>query len=420
MKAELQERTEEHSVVAEVASAMLSPLALAQVLTIAVETVSRALGAKFGSIALLSPDKRTLEIVAVYHLPPDYPEKVRRTAPLRADQSSASGRALESRRPYVVSDVQTDPLFAPWRQLAEEEGYRSLISVPLLVGDGVIGTLNQYLAEPRHFISREIRLLTVVAQQVCLAIERAHLYEQLKQQHDLAQTANERKSQFLVAMSHALRSPMTAILGFTDLLLQQLAGPLTDEQQRQLCIISYSAQHLMVLINDALDLARIEAGKMDFTSETLDLASLAVEVVEMLAPLAETKGITLQCLQEEKPVIVRADAQKCKQILVNLVSNAIKFTTRGGVQVHARRDPSDPRVARISVADTGSGIKTDNLPLLFHEFQQLQGSDAETPRGSGLGLSLSRKLAQMMNGDIEVASRYGQGSTFTLKLEAGE
>ncbi len=418
-KAGQQARLEELSVVAEVATAMLSsPLELKQVLDMAVEKVSRALDAHFGAITLFSRDRTFLEIAAVYNLAPDYGEKVRRTAPLRPDRSSPSGRAMLTLQPSVVTDVATDPVFAPWRQLAEEEGYRSMISVPMLVGAEAIGTLNQYLADPHEFTEGEIRLLKAISQQVCLAIERAHLYEQLKQQHELVRAASERKSRFVAALSHELRSPMTAIVGFAEVLLKQIPGPLNEAQRRQLRLLSSSAHHLLLLLNDVLDVAKIEAGKLDCWIQNVDAAKVVRETLDMMAPLAEAKGLSLEWQMPAQPLTLRCDPQRCKQILVNLVANAIKFTARGGVKVYGHRETSAAQTARISVSDTGAGMRPEDLPRLFQEFQQLGSEPVASTRGSGLGLSLSRQLARLMGGDIEVESIYGRGSTFTLRLNA--
>jgi signal transduction histidine kinase len=311
--------------------------------------------------------------------------------------------------------VGTDPLFAPWRQLAEEEGFRSFISVPLVVGADAIGTLNQYLAEPHEFSAAEINMLTGVCRLVCVAIERAHLYEALKKQHETAQQVSEKKSRFLAAVSHELRAPMTAIVGFTDLLLKQIPGPLNDDQRRQLRLLASSAQHLLLLIADVLDVSKIEAGRMECVLARVDTARVVGEALDMMGPLAEAKGLTLEWQPPAPPIALSCDAQRCKQVLVNLLSNAIKFTTRGRIRVEARRAA---RQARISVSDTGIGVKTEDLPLLFEEFQQVGTPLASVFRGSGLGLSLSRELARLMGGDIEVQSVFGQGSTFTLVLEA--
>jgi signal transduction histidine kinase len=306
-------------------------------------------------------------------------------------------------------------LCASWKHISLGEGVRALICMPLLVGGEPAGTLNQYLAEPHRFRAHEVRLLQVVAQQVSLAIERARLYDRLKQQHAAALAASEHKSRFLATMSHELRSPMTAIVGFADLLREQIPGSLNAEQMREVHMISASAQHIMSVLNDALDVARIEAGQIECLIEPVDATEVISEVTDMMAPLARAKRLGLGIREPHEPLMVRCDRQRSKQILVNLVSNAIKFTAHGHIEVSGFRDAAIPHRARIAVSDTGIGLRPDQVPLLFQEFQQLP-----TPYqhlGTGLGLAISRKLARLMGGDIEVESDYGHGSTFTLKLE---
>jgi signal transduction histidine kinase len=406
-------------VVADIASAMLSPLDLSQLLDVALEKASRAIGAPFGSITLLDTGKTRLEFAAVYGLSADYGERFREIGLLPADDSSPSGRAVSTGKPYWVADITRHPLCASWKHIGLGEGVRALICVPLLVGGEPAGTLNQYLAQPHRFRAHEVRLLQVVAQQISLAIERARLYGQLKQQHAAALAASEHKSRFLATMSHELRSPMTAIVGFADLLTEQIPGSLNTEQMRQVRMISASAQHIMAVLNDALDVARIEAGQIECLIEPVDAAEVIGEVTGMMAPLARAKRLELRVVSEPRaphqPLMVRCDRQRSKQILVNLVSNAIKFTPRGRIQVSGFRDTASPHRARIAVSDTGIGLRPDQVPLLFQEFQQLP-----TPYqhlGAGQGLAISLKLARLMGGDIEVESDLGRGSTFTLKLE---
>jgi signal transduction histidine kinase len=401
--------------VADIASAMLSPLELSQVLNVALEKTSRAMSAPFGSITLLSSDKTRLEFAAVYGLSADYGERFRKIGLLPADASSPSGRAVSTGKPYWVADITRHPLCASWKHISLGEGARALISVPLMLGGEPAGTLNQYLAEPHRFRAHEVRLLQVVAQQVSLAIERARLYDRLKQQHTAALAASEHKSRFLATMTHELRSPMTAIVGFADLLGAQIAGSMNGEQMRQVRMISASAQHIMAVLNDALDVARVEAGQLECLIEPVDACEVISEVTDMLAPLARAKRLALEIHEPPGPLMVRCDRQRSKQILVNLVSNAIKFTAHGHIQVSGFRDAAVPHRARIAVSDTGMGLRPDQVPLLFQEFQQLP-----TPYqnlGTGLGLAISRKLARLMGGDIEVESAYGRGSTFTLELE---
>ncbi len=400
---------------ADIASAMLSPLELSELLNVALEKASRAMGAPFGSITLLSADKTRLDFAAVYGLSADYGEKFREIGLLPADASSPSGRAFSTGKPYWVADITRNPLCASWRHISLGEGVRALICVPLLVGGEPAGTLNQYLAEPHRFRAQEVRLLQVVAQHISLAIERARLYDRLKQQHAAALAASEHKSHFLATMSHELRSPMTAIVGFADLLREQIPGSLNTEQMRQVRMISASAQHIIAVLNDALDVARIEAGQLECLIEPVDATAVIGEVTDMLAPLARAKRLKLDVAQPCEPLMVRCDRQRSKQILVNLVSNAIKFTARGQIQVTGSRDVAAPQRARIAVSDTGIGLRPDQLPLLFQEFQQLPSPYQSL--GTGLGLAISRKLARLMGGDIEVESDYGRGSTFTLNLE---
>lgn len=401
--------------VADIASAMLSPLELSEVLHVALEKSSHAIGAPFGSITLLSADKSRLEFAAVHGLSLDYGEKFPRIGLLPADDSSPSGRAFSTGKPYWVADISRHPLCKSWKHISLGEGVRSLICVPLMVKGEPAGTLNQYMAEPHRFTHREIRLLQVVAQQVSLALERARLYDQLKHHHEATLLASERKSRFLATMNHELRSPLTAIVGFADLLQQEVPGPLNATQLRQVRMISSSAQHIMSVVNDALDVARIEAGKLDCLIEPIDASQVMCEVADMMAPLARAKHLALDCNRPGEPLTVRGDRQRCKQILVNLVSNAIKFTSQGRIQVLGFRDPAIPHQARIAVSDTGIGLRPDQLPLLFEEFQQLPTPYQQL--GTGLGLAISRKLARLMGGDIEVNSDFGRGSTFTLTLE---
>jgi signal transduction histidine kinase len=418
----LRQRIEELTVVADIASAMLSPLELSQVLGVALEKANRAVCAPFGSITLLSADKTRLEFAAVYGLSADYGERFREIGLLPADASSPSGMAVSTGKPYWVADIARHPLCASWKHISLGEGVRALICVPLMVGGEPAGTLNQYMAEPHRFRAHEVRLLQVVAQQVSLAVERARLYDRLKQQHAAALAASEHKSRFLATMSHELRSPMTAIVGFADLLREQIPGSLNGEQMRQVRMISASAQHIMAVLNDVLDVARIETGGIECLIEPVNAIEVIGEVAGMMEPLARAKRLGLEVISEPRescesrePLMVRCDRQRSKQILVNLVSNAIKFTAHGRIEVRGFRDASVPHRARIAVSDTGIGLRPDQVPLLFQEFQQLP-----TPYqhlGTGLGLAISRKLARLMGGDIEVQSDYGRGSTFTLELE---
>ena len=220
------------------------------------------------------------------------------------------------------------------------------------------------------------------------------------------------KSNFLAAMSHELRTPLNSILGFASVLHQGMAGPLTPEQQRQLGFIKGSGQHLLALINDVLDLSRIESGRMDMARDAFDLSDVAAEVHAHLRPLAERKGLALQ-LSVAQDVPLLGDRRKTYQVLLNVAGNAIKFTERGQVEIRVALEQGQ---ACIEVRDSGIGIAPQHLQQIFHAFHQVDGGLARSHEGTGLGLHLTQQLLALMGGSIEVESRPGQGSLFRMRL----
>ena len=228
-----------------------------------------------------------------------------------------------------------------------------------------------------------------------------------------AQEADRLKSVFLATMSHELRTPLNSIIGFSGILSQGLAGPLNDEQNKQLGMVRQSAQHLLNLINDILDLSKIEAGQMKVSCAPCDLLVVIESVLQLAQPLAAKKGLALQAeIGTDIPVIL-SDAQRLKQILLNLVNNAVKFTPQGLVRVECRRGEQS---VEISVRDTGIGIAAEDLPHLFRPFHQIESGPNRKHEGSGLGLSISHQLASLLGGKINVQSQPGEGSLFTLEL----
>ena len=228
--------------------------------------------------------------------------------------------------------------------------------------------------------------------------------------------ASRLKSEFLAHMSHELRTPLNAVIGYTGTLLMKLPGPLTADQERQLKTIQTSARHLLSLINDVLDLARIESGKLEVELRAMPCNDVMEEVVNTLRPLAQAKNLAIEAEIPDKPVEVRTDRRALSQILINLANNAIKFTEKGSVKLRLR-EPSDaqPTLAAIDVIDTGVGVKPEEQAQLFRAFKQLE---AGKPRGegTGLGLYLSGRLAELIQGRIEFESDYGKGSRFTLLI----
>lgn len=239
--------------------------------------------------------------------------------------------------------------------------------------------------------------------------------ELLRRQHLELEQASALKSQFLANMSHEFRTPLNAILGYTHMLLQGVSGALSDGQRRNLTRIDSNSRHLLALINDILDLTRIEAGRMPLTMASFRVPQLVDEVITELEPIIKRSNLKVTASVPRRLPPLTSDRQKVKQILVNLLSNALKFTHKGGVTVAAEHCPS-ARIARVWVADSGIGIPWDDQAKVFEDFRQLDSSPARGYGGTGLGLSICRRLAAMLGGTIELKSTPGKGSTFTLVL----
>jgi protein-histidine pros-kinase len=225
------------------------------------------------------------------------------------------------------------------------------------------------------------------------------------------------KDRFLAGMSHELRTPLNAIIGFTGTLLMRLPGPLTTDQEKQLRTVQSSAKHLLSLINDLLDLVKIEAGKVELHLEDTICQHVVEEVVTALRPQAESKGLRLELAMPEAEFLIRTDRRALSQIILNLTQNAIKFTERGSVSLELTQYLDDGhKRTRLTVQDTGIGIRVEDQVKLFQAFGQVDAANKQRLEGTGLGLHLSQKLASLLGGKILFSSEYGQGSTFTLLL----
>jgi two-component system sensor histidine kinase/response regulator len=302
-----------------------------------------------------------------------------------------------------------------------------------------------YLGEQKHFItaSRQQMLDLLIStyeqavqvnaelqarerQVVELNIRLSHHAAELEEQNreiakknlELAE-ASRMKSAFIANMSHELRTPLNAIIGFTGTLLMKLPGPLTVDQDKQLTTIRTSARHLLSLINDLLDMAKIEAGKVTLSLAPVQCQSLLVETVDSLRPLAAQKGLALTVEMPAEQIVVNSDQRALTQIVINLVNNAIKFTDQGAVRVTlGQRVIDGATVTEFSVADSGAGIRAEDQSKLFEAFSQLDSTSTRHAEGAGLGLYLCRNLAGLMGGSLVFSSQFGVGSTFTLRLPA--
>jgi protein-histidine pros-kinase len=251
--------------------------------------------------------------------------------------------------------------------------------------------------------------------------ERKRFEQALRDKNIELEKANQAKDRFLASMSHELRTPLNAIIGFTGTLLMKLPGPLTPDQEKQLRTIQSSARHLLSLINDLLDLTRIESGKIELTFEPVVCQSLVQEVVTTLRPLAESKNLSFEVKTPAEDLVIHTDRRAFNQILLNLANNAIKFTEEGGVRLElGQRQVNGQRRIAISLVDTGIGIRAEDQVKLFQAFVQVDSSATRRYAGTGLGLHLSQKLASLLGGQIEFESEFGRGSRFTLVIPAQE
>ena len=291
----------------------------------------------------------------------------------------------------------------------------SVLAVPLMSGRTVIGSLAVAFHTRRQLGGLEVQVLSLLAAQAAPALEQAKLFEQLRAANQQLSEASQVKSKFLAGMSHELRTPLNAILGFSELLID---NPAEDLQTRQeyLNTIHASGKHLLSLINDLLDVAKIEAGKMDVQAEELDVYPVVSEVVASLRSLATAKGIPIQ-IDVASGLLVRCDGRHLRQILINLLSNAFKFTPVGGA-IKVAGSLVNHQVS-LRVSDTGIGIAPEHLAGIFDQFTQVRNSTTRSQQGTGLGLALTQGLVELNGGRIEVASQLGKGSTFTVHLPNG-
>jgi PAS domain S-box-containing protein len=246
--------------------------------------------------------------------------------------------------------------------------------------------------------------------------ERKVFEEQLKDTNVELEAANFAKDRFLASMSHELRTPLNAILGFTGTLLMRLPGELNEEQQRQLKTVEQNGRHLLSIINDLLDLAKIESGNIELRFERVSPLEVVDDVVEGLRPLADENELALE-VQVDPDLVLRSDRRALTQILINLTNNAIKFTETGGVRIDVEGPTAERRSISFTVTDTGIGIRAEDQERLFAAFQQIESSATRRYEGTGLGLYISQKLASLLGGSITFASTPGEGSAFTLTID---
>ncbi len=333
--------------------------------------------------------------------------------PTPAGRGSAIGRAILDGTVAQVPDVFADDEYR-YRDVARAVGFRSIVGVPLQRAGRPVGGIALARATAGELPQPRVELLETFADQAAIAIENVRLFREIEAQSRQLELASRHKSAFLANMSHELRTPLNAIIGFTRIVLRRSQDRLDAQQYENLQKILASALHLLSLINAVLDLARIEAGRIDLKPVQLPLAPLLAHCLRTVESLVADDVRLVAAWPAELPML-EADEEKLRQILINLLSNAAKFTPSGRIELRAA---SAAGRIEIAVADTGIGIPADKWDTIFEEFEQLPGA-AGASAGSGLGLAIARRLARLMGGDIGVDSTLGAGSTFTLRLPLG-
>ena len=300
------------------------------------------------------------------------------------------------------------------RNLYDQIGNFSFMLAPMLWEGRGVGSINLIRQPPKPFSEKEIELLTTFADQAVIAIENARLFHEIENKSHQLEIANQHKSEFLANMSHELRTPLNAIIGFSEVLIERMFGELNEKQDDYLKDIYTSGKHLLALINDILDLSKIEAGRMEFELETFDVEEALANTLILIRERAQRHGISLKLNNAPDLGEIRADQRKLKQIMLNLLSNAVKFTPDGGrIEVGAAFTGD---VLEISVGDTGIGIAESDQETIFQEFRQVGGDYTNKQEGTGLGLALTKRFIELHGGTLGVVSKPGSGSTFTFTL----
>ena len=337
--------------------------------------------------------------------------------PIAPGRHTISARAALERQTVHVADVQADPEYG--YVVRDERPIRTTLSVPMLKGDDLIGTITIYRLELKPFTQKQIALVETFADQAVIAIENVRLFDEIQDKNRQLQLASANKSQFVSSMSHELRTPLNAIIGLTDMLVTNAARFGTEKAKEPLQRVHRAGTHLLGLINQVLDLSKIEAGKLELNPQSVQLAPLIDEVVGTARPLAEQNKNRLVVDVKETLGGLTVDPMRLRQILLNLLSNACKFTKDGEVALRGRRVSNGGEWIELSVCDSGIGMTPEQQAKLFEEFSQADATTAQRFGGTGLGLAITRKLARMMGGDVTVKSEPGKGSVFTLRLPDG-
>jgi signal transduction histidine kinase len=396
-------------------AALASAMTMNELAEIIVSTAVESAGAHAGSVSLHDGEKVRLIATAGYN-----EADVKAFAEFPLSASVPLSDAIRERRAIVFqSGRDRDEKYPHLAHVRRGDG--PIAAIPMIADDKVLGALGFSFPDHRIIGTEDVDFLTALAQQCAQGIMRAHLYEAEKEAHERegalrveAEMANKAKTEFLTMMSHELRTPLNAIGGYADLIQAGIRGPVTEEQMLDLHRIKRSQRHLLSLINDVLNFAKLQAGIVQVAHNEINLNEVVSEVEELVSPQLLEKGLNYELSVASEPCSCFGDPDKVEQILLNLLSNAIKFTEKGGT-VSVSLENGDELIA-VHVSDTGSGIADDKLEAVFEPFVQLNRTKTTHNEGTGLGLAISRDLARAMGGELTVTSEIGRGSRFTLLL----
>jgi signal transduction histidine kinase len=414
--AELAQSVEELRALGEVSQAVNSTVNLETVLTTIVAKATQLSNTEAGAIYVFDDAAQEFRLRATYGMDDKIVDEIKKRH-IRIGET-AIGVAAERRMPVQIPDIQNDPASLVLDVIVRA-GFRAWLTVPLLGADRVVGALVVRRKAPGEFPKHTVDLLQTFAAQSVLAIQNANLFSEVEEKSRQLEIASQHKSQFVANMSHELRTPLNAIIGLTEMMFTNAAQFGTEKAREPLQRVHRAGTHLLGLINQVLDLSKIEAGKLELNPATVNLVPLIDEVVDTARQLAEQNQ---NCLVIEAPAdlgVLTVDPMRLRQILLNLLSNACKFTKQGEVALRARKLVDGCDWIELAVADTGIGMTPEQQAKLFEEFSQADASTAQRFGGTGLGLAITRKLARMMGGDVTVTSEPGKGSVFTVRLPGG-
>ncbi len=392
---------------------MSSTLELETVLTRIASHAVQLSGADGGAIYEFDESSQEFHLRGSHQIEKELVEALR-TSPIRIG-AGAIGQAVSTRLPVEITDILDEQnAVMRYRPMLGRLGYRSLLAVPLLREERIMGGLTIYRRTTGNFSTEVVNLLQTFATQSVLAIQNARLFREIEDKSLQVEAASHHKSEFLANMSHELRTPLNAVIGFSEVLGEKMFGELNEKQDEYVDDIHSSGHHLLSLINEILDLSKIEAGRMELDLAKFDLPLTIDNARTFVRERATRHGITLDTAIDERLGDFVGDERKIKQVLLNLLSNAVKFTPEGGrIELRARQADG---VVEISVSDTGIGIVKEDQATIFEEFRQVGVDYAQKSEGTGLGLTLAKKFVELHGGKIWVESEVGKGSSFSFTL----